>query len=73
MSQDQVEKLFENGKVTSSEGTRGEKGTGFGLPLAKTVAEAMDGTINIESTVGEGTSVIVLLPKARVASIDQVA
>lgn len=39
-----------------------EGGTGVGLFLCKTVVESHGGTISIESTVGAGTTVIVILP-----------
>jgi two-component system, OmpR family, sensor kinase len=39
-------------------------GIGIGLPMAKAIAEGHGGTISIESTVGEGTSVSVFLPGA---------
>ena len=37
-------------------------GTGLGLPIAKLIAEAHGGSVRLESTVGVGTTAIVLLP-----------
>ncbi len=37
-------------------------GTGLGLPVAKAIAEAHGGTLTIDSTEGEGTSVALTLP-----------
>lgn len=37
-------------------------GTGLGMHIVKTVAEAHDGTVEIQSTLGEGTEVSVYLP-----------
>ncbi|MBT4938412.1 MAG: PAS domain-containing protein, partial [Rhodospirillaceae bacterium] len=41
-------------------------GTGLGLPLTKALVEAHDGTLKIESAIGEGTVVRVELPSARI-------
>ena len=53
---------------------RGQEGTGLGLPLVKAMAELHGGGIEVDSEVGEGTSVTVWLPSDRVvASGDGVA
>ena len=41
-------------------------GTGLGLPLARTLAELHDGILGISSAPGQGTTVTVTLPAARV-------
>ena len=46
--------------------TRNYEGTGLGLPLARRLAELHNGTLTIESTPGEGTSVFVDLPLERI-------
>ncbi len=42
--------------------TTREKGTGLGLPLARKIIERHGGTIDIESSVGQGTRVVIALP-----------
>jgi signal transduction histidine kinase len=42
------------------------EGTGLGLPLARTLVELHGGTLSISSTPGQGTTVTVALPAARV-------
>ena len=49
-----------------SELSRKYNGTGLGLPLSKNLMELHNGTLGIESTVGEGTSVTITLPKERI-------
>ncbi len=47
--------------------TKKHAGTGLGLPLAKWLVELHDGRLDIESAPGEGTTVKVTLPPARVS------
>ncbi|MGH7420330.1 MAG: hybrid sensor histidine kinase/response regulator [Candidatus Rokuibacteriota bacterium] len=42
--------------------TKGERGTGLGLPMVYGIVKRHRGTMDIESTVGKGTTFIVLLP-----------
>ncbi len=54
--------------------TRAQAGTGLGLPLAKSMAEMHGGRLDIESTVGIGTTVTVTLPiKPKAAIRDNLA
>ena len=46
--------------------TRKYSGTGLGLPLARFAAELHGGSIGIDSTVGEGTTITVSFPDNRV-------
>jgi signal transduction histidine kinase len=52
-----------NGKATSSNGTSGENGYGFGLALVKHLVESLKGTFNIISTQGDGATFEVKLPQ----------
>jgi signal transduction histidine kinase len=44
---------------------RSHEGTGLGLPLAKMLIERHQGTLNVESTLGVGTTVTITLPRTR--------
>ena len=46
--------------------SRKHQGTGLGLPLTKALVELHDGTLNITSEVGVGTTVTITLPPTRV-------
>ncbi len=49
------DKLFNIGRIFSTEGTKGEKGTGLGLALAKQIIEKHDGEIWFYSSEGTGS------------------
>ena len=53
------------GQVDSSL-ARHHEGTGLGLPLALRLAELHGGSLQVESTKGAGTTVVVWMPKKRV-------
>ncbi len=70
MSQQNIKNLFQEGAEKSRKGTRGEKGTGYGLPLAYQYICAYNGQIEVfsekqvpEST-NHGTTFIITLQKA---------
>lgn len=50
MSTDQLKKFVESGSLESQIGTHGERGSGFGLYLAKSYLELYGGKFNIQST-----------------------
>jgi len=56
---DQMEKIFNYYYTTK------EKGVGLGLPIAHRIIEAHEGEFKVESKVGVGTKVTVLLPISR--------
>ncbi|MEO6023860.1 MAG: ATP-binding protein [Burkholderiales bacterium] len=47
-------------------------GTGLGLPLVKMLVELHDGAVTIESALGKGTAVFVVIPASRCISIPAV-
>lgn len=47
--QDMIDEVFNSNLKTSRQGTQGEKGTGFGLPIVKSFVELINGKISIHS------------------------
>lgn len=45
--------------------TRGIRGSGLGLPIAKKIIEAHDGCIKVVSEIGKGSTFSIFLPKAK--------
>lgn len=65
VSADAMDRIFEPFYSTSPEGT------GLGLPIARRIAQAHGGQLEIESTPGEGTTARVFLPAASSAPTDR--
>ena len=60
---DKIQKqLFSATEIKSTPGTENEKGTGLGLKLCYELIKIHNGTITIESKVGEGTCFLITLP-----------
>lgn len=57
MSEDQLTNLRDGKTAMVGRGTRNEKGSGLGFLLIKEFIEMMEGSINIESALGKGTTV----------------
>ncbi len=70
-----IQNIFNAGRTNSRAGTNGEKGSGFGLPLAKKYMEAYNGSISIKSRSKEefpgrsGTTITLELKKAQRAPV----
>jgi signal transduction histidine kinase len=67
MAPDDIERAITPFTQLESSLSRPYTGTGLGLSLVKSLVELHDGRLDIESVVGEGTTVSVLLPAARIA------
>lgn len=63
--------LFEKYSKASRTGTFGEKSTGLGLSITKTLIEQHGGNIKVKSKEGEGTSFIVTLPLLSTTKIEE--
>jgi signal transduction histidine kinase len=57
-----MDKIFERFYRVKDDKTRYITGTGLGLPIVKGLIDSMGGFIDVESTLGRGTSFTVLLP-----------
>jgi two-component system, sensor histidine kinase LadS len=67
LSADDKQKLFGKFARLSAQPTGGEHSTGLGLSIAKKLAQAMNGDIGCQSTVGEGATFTVSLPAVNAA------
>lgn len=56
--------LILNGNVSSTDGTDGEKGYGFGLALVRHLVDSLQGSMKISSSPGKGAEFEVTLPQA---------
>ena len=65
ISQENLPFIFDEFFRVKTKETRGVTGSGLGLPIAKRIIEAHNGSINVVSELGEGTTFSVLLPKAK--------
>jgi two-component system OmpR family sensor kinase len=59
---EELEGIFERFRRGGNASEMNEEGLGLGLPLAKAIVEAHKGKIEMQSRVGEGTTVTVVLP-----------
>jgi signal transduction histidine kinase len=64
ISETNLEKIFNLGKLFTTEGTRGEKGTGLGLLLSKKIIEKHGGEIWFFSSEGKGSEFHFTIPAA---------
>jgi PAS domain S-box-containing protein len=60
-----LDKLFSYEEKTSTVGTAGETGTGFGLPLCMDIMKAHNGDIRVETAPNEGSRFFLELPQVK--------
>lgn len=65
-----LSEILEPFKQADNSLTRKYEGTGLGLPISKALAELHGGTLDINSTLGKGTQVIVTFPASRLRRRD---
>lgn len=56
ISEDKIEKIFDNFQQASSNTSRLYGGTGLGLAIVKQLVEPQGGTVNVKSKIGEGST-----------------
>jgi signal transduction histidine kinase len=61
---DQLDRIFEPFTQVCADHTRTADGTGLGLAISRDLARGMGGELTVESTLGEGSCFVVLLPAA---------
>ena len=62
---DKLDAIFESFQQVDGGVTRRFEGTGLGLSISRRLAEAMGGTLGVESQVGEGSTFTLILPLVR--------
>lgn len=66
ISKEDLERVFEKYYRVSTGNTHDVKGFGLGLSYVKLIVEAHQGTVSIHSKIGEGTTVEIKLPNAKI-------
>lgn len=61
--EEDIEGIFENFRQLDSKRNRSVEGTGLGLSITKHLVELMEGSIQVESVYGEGSTFIVEIPQ----------
>ena len=64
-------RIFERFYRADSSRARDFGGTGLGLAIVKHLMGAMNGDVTAESTLGEGTTIRLMLPTARESQVPQ--
>ena len=71
MTDHEIEKAFEKFGQFEGDLSRKEKGTGLGLPLVLSQIELHGGSIDVQSTVGQGTKMTIRFPADRLVIAEQ--
>jgi signal transduction histidine kinase len=65
------ELIFQEFRQVHEAGTKRPEGTGLGLALVRRFVEMHGGTIRVESTPGEGSTFVIVLPCRQLAPVTQ--
>ncbi|MBN2598168.1 MAG: PAS domain-containing sensor histidine kinase [Marinifilaceae bacterium] len=69
MSEETISKLFRIDESITMPGTNNEKGTGLGLTICNDIVIKNNWKMNIESQLGKGTSIKILIPNCIIVNI----
>ncbi len=69
---EQKDKVFEEFQQVAGDARRAYEGTGLGLAMVRDFVRLMGGTIELKSTVGEGTSFMIQVPEQKHIHLQQV-
>jgi signal transduction histidine kinase len=61
ISHEEIATLFDKSRITNARFRKANTRTGLGLAVCREIIEAHDGTITVESTVGEGSKFVITL------------
>ena len=67
---DQLERIFDRFTQVEASATRRYEGSGIGLALVKEIVTLHGGNISVESTLGNGSTFTVTLPRGRASPDD---
>lgn len=68
MREEDLEKIYVKFQKFDERKNNGIEGSGLGMSIVKALVDKMEGDIQIQSTYGEGTKVIVTIPQKRVGT-----
>jgi two-component system sensor histidine kinase ResE len=64
IAQEHLPSIFDQFYQVERSKRKGDKGSGLGLTIAKKIVEAHNGSIQVKSKIGEGSTFTVYVPKA---------
>ena len=67
--QDKLESIFDRFSQVDARATRRYQGTGIGLALVREAVQAHDGDVRVESTLGQGSTFTISLPRGATADL----